>query len=68
MLSSEESRTGVIISDAFYRKNGKYYPMHNYKTSIGQFMFNYGKNKVAVYEVPKQYEWLYDYIKEGKLR
>ena len=30
-------------------------------------MFDYGKNKVTVYEVPKKYEWLYDYIKERKL-
>lgn len=72
MLSSEDSRTGVIVSDALYWKNGKYYPLYNdryyeRKTSVSNFMFDYGKNKVAVYEVPKKYEWLYNYIKEGKL-
>jgi hypothetical protein len=72
MLSSGDSRTGVIVSDALYWKNGKYYPLYNdryyeRKTSVSNFMFDYGKNKVTVYEVPKKYEWLYNYIKEGKL-
>ena len=72
MLSSGDSRTGVIVSDALYWKNGKYYPLYNdryyeRKTSVSNFMFDYGKNKVSVYEVPKKYEWLYIYIKEGKL-
>ena len=42
--------------------------MHEYKKSVGNFMFDFGKTKAEVYEVPKQYEWLYDYIKEKKLR
>lgn len=58
----------VVLDIAYYHKNGKYYPMHEYKKSVGNFMFDFGKNKVEVYEVPKQYEWLYDYIKERKLR
>ena len=58
----------VILDISYYHKNGKYYPMNVYKKSVGNFMFDYGKNKVEVYEVPKQYEWLYDYIKERKLR
>ena len=58
----------VVLDIAYYNKNGKYYPMHVYKKPVGNFMFDYGKNKAEVYEVPKQYEWLYDYIKERKLR
>lgn len=57
----------VVLDIAYYHKNGKYYPMHEYKKSVGNFMFYFGKNKAEVYEVPKQYEWLYDYIKERKL-
>lgn len=57
----------VVLDIAYYHKNGKYYPMHEYKKTVGNFMFDYGKNKAEVYEVPKQYEWLYDYIKERKL-
>lgn len=57
----------VVLDIAYYHKNGKYYPMHEYKKRVGNFMFDYGKNKAEVYEVPKQYEWLYDYIKERKL-
>lgn len=61
-------RGSIDIDIAHYHKNGKYYPMNNHKTSVGNFMFDYGKNKAEVYEVPKQYEWLYDYIKERKIR
>ena len=61
-------RGNIDIDIAHYYKRGNYFPMSNYKTSVGNFMFDYGKNKAEVYEVPKQYEWLYDYIKEKKLR
>jgi hypothetical protein len=67
MLTGQGSGS-VVLDISYYHKNGKYYPMHEYKKSVGNFMFDFGKNKAEVYEVPKQYEWLYDYIKERKLR
>ena len=66
-MLADNGRGNIDIDIAYYNKRGNYYPMHNYKTSVGNFMFDYGKNKTNVYEVPKQYEWLYDYIKERKL-
>ena len=67
-MLTDNGRGNIDIDIAHYHKNGKYYPMNNYKTSVGNFMFDFGKTKTDVYEVPKQYEWLYDYIKERKLR
>ena len=66
-MLTDNGREKIDIDNAHYYKNGIYYPMYKYKKYIGEFMFNYGKTKVEVYEVPKQYEWLYNYIKERKL-
>ena len=66
-MLTDNGRGNIDIDISYYHKNGKYYPINNYKTPVGNFMFDYGDKKAEVYEVPKQYELLYDYIKERKL-